>query len=550
MGRNANSCNVLNFRKINLMKISTNKGFGLVLTLTLVFQTASAQNITFHEDIAAIIFNNCTECHRAGEIGPMSFTTYDEVSEQGAFIEYVTQSGAMPPWTPDHNYTELMGERYLTAEEIQLISDWVAGGMQEGDPASNPGIPNFPTGSQIGVPDLILEMPEPYVHGGDGQEQYQVFVIPTGLTETKEVKAVEIRPENKNIAHHGLIGYTANQGAINQAIALDEATTDAGYESFGAYGVVVEDDLFGGWVPGTPPLIFPPTIGKIMQPGSHLLLQMHYGESYIEQSDQTSINIFFAEETIEREVITYLMSPMHLSEPFYIPANEIVEFHGTLFLSNDVSLISTIPHSHLLGKSWHVYATSGDLQDTIPIIHIPEWDFHWQGVFTYPNMVHIPAGYTVHAVAEYDNTSSNPNNPNSPPLPMTFGDYTTDEMYVLFLQYVNYLPGDEDISISNVPSNMDFVYSADKLLPAWPNPASSSSQITVGFHVASSGTSVTLELFDINGRIISTWLDSQLYPSGYHLISPALEGLPAGSYMYRLSTSAGFSASNVLQIVR
>jgi len=534
------------------MRIYANKGFGIAISLvvSIIIQPVSAQSPTFYEDIAPIIFNNCTECHRAGEIGPMSFTTYEEVANQGAFIDYVTQSGVMPPWTPDHNYTELVGERYLTDEEKQLISDWVAGGMSEGDPAFNPGIPDFPTGSQIGTPDLILEMPEPYVHGGDGEEQYQVFVIPTGLTESKEVSAVEIRADNKNIAHHGLIGYTSNQGAINQAIELDEATPEAGYESFGAYGVVVEDDLFGGWVPGSPPLIFPQTIGKIMQPGSHLLLQMHYGGTDTEQSDQTSINIFFAEETIEREVITYMMSPLQLNVPFYIPANEEVSFHGTLYLSNDISLISTIPHAHLLGKSWLVYATSDDLQDTIPIIHIPQWDFHWQGVFTYPNMVHVPAGYTIHAIAEYDNTSSNPNNPNSPPQPMTFGDFTTDEMYIIFFQYVNYLPGDEDISISDVSETMDFVYSSDKLLPAWPNPASSSSNITIGFHVESSGTSVTLELFDLNGRLVSTWLDASSYPSGYHLISPTLSDLPVGSYVYRLSTSAGFSASNVLQVVR
>jgi hypothetical protein len=123
-------------------------------------------------------------------------------------------------------------------------------------------------------------------------------------------------------------------------------------------------------------------------------------------------------------------------------------------------------------------------------------------------------------------------------------------MYVIFFQFVNYLPGDEDISISNLPSAIDFVYSSDKLLPAWPNPASPSSNITIGFHVASSGTSVTLELFDLNGRLMSTWLDASTYPSGYHLVSPTLDDLPVGSYVYRLSTSSGFSSSNVLQIVR
>ena len=123
-------------------------------------------------------------------------------------------------------------------------------------------------------------MPEPYLHGGDGLEQYQVFRIPTGITETVEISAIEIVPSNNTIAHHGLIGYTSNPQSISAAEALDNADPAAGYESFGDYGVPVEDRLFGGWAPGIQALMFPPSIGKTMEPGSELLLQMHYGPSY------------------------------------------------------------------------------------------------------------------------------------------------------------------------------------------------------------------------------------------------------------------------------
>ena len=151
----------------------------------------------------------------------MQFTTYEEVSSQGSFIEYVIQL-YKTPWTPDHNYTSFIGERYLTDEEMQLIR-LVSGGMPEGDPSDNPGLPDFPEGSQVGEPDLVLEMPEPYIHGGDGTEQYQVFVLPSGLTEDKDIRAIEIRPDNSLIAHH-VLGYTNNVNSINQAIALDDVT--------------------------------------------------------------------------------------------------------------------------------------------------------------------------------------------------------------------------------------------------------------------------------------------------------------------------------------
>ena len=512
----------------------------------LVLTAFSAQAQTFHEDIAPIIYNNCTECHRIGEIGPMQFTTYEEVSAQGSFIEYVIQSGQMPPWTPDHNYTSFVGERYLSEDDIQLFSDWVAAGMPEGEPSANPGLPNFPEGSQIGEPDLVLQMPEPYVHVGDGTEQYQVFVLPSGLTEEKEISAVEIRPDNSNIAHHGLIGYTANTGAISQAIALDEASEEPGYENFGSYGVIVDDDLFGGWAPGIEALVFPPTIGKKMAADSYLLLQMHYGETLVDESDQTSVNIFFAEEEVEREVESALMSPLHLDEAFYIPANQEVSFHGTMYVPGDVSVLSIIPHSHLLGKSWEVYATSGDNQDTIPMIYIPDWDFHWQGIFTYPSLLHIPEGYTIHAIAEYDNTSANPYNPNNPPQPMTFGDFTTDEMYVVFFQYVNYLPGDENISMVGIDENT-FVYNENKLLPAWPNPAPSNSSITVGFHIPTDGIEVNVDLYDVNGRLVEN-LVSDYYADGFHHIEWNASNQSSGVYFVKINANNDIATQKIVLV--
>ena len=370
-----------------------------------------AQSVTFHADIAPIIYNECTQCHRVGEIGPMPFTTYAEVAAYGNFIEYVTQTGYMPPWTPDHNYSSLRGERFLTQAQKDLISAWVADGMPEGNPADNPGLPSYPDDSQIGEPDLVLGMPEPFVHEGNMLDQYQVFVIPTGVTEAKEVKAVEIRPGNNAVDHHALVAYTNVPYVIAQAQALDAADPNPGYESFGDYGVDVEQFLFGGWVPGTPPLEFPPTIGHVMEPGSHLLLQMHYGPSPIEEVDQTEINIFFHDAPIQREIVTVIAGPETLGEPFVIPPNEITTFHSSVPVDDDISLVSITPHCHLLGKSWEVFARSANGQDTIPLISIPEWDFNWQGIFTFPNWCTFQRGMWSSRSAR---TTTPPTTPSTP----------------------------------------------------------------------------------------------------------------------------------------
>ena len=101
----------------------------------LLFPAILFSQVNYSEDISPIIYNNCTECHRDGQSGPMSFTSYSEVASLGMMIKYVTQSGYMPPWHADPNYSTFLGERFLTDEEKQLISDWVDGGMEQGDPS-------------------------------------------------------------------------------------------------------------------------------------------------------------------------------------------------------------------------------------------------------------------------------------------------------------------------------------------------------------------------------------------------------------------------------
>ena len=91
----------------------------------------------------------------------MPFTNYAEVAAYGEFIEYVTSIGYMPPWTPDSEYAHFVGEKVLTVEEIETLSAWVDGGKLEGNSDDNPGLPDFPDGSQIGTPDHVLAKSEP-----------------------------------------------------------------------------------------------------------------------------------------------------------------------------------------------------------------------------------------------------------------------------------------------------------------------------------------------------------------------------------------------------
>ena len=90
----------------------------------LLFPAILFSQINFSEHISPIIYNECTVCHRDGGAGPMPFTSYEEVASLGSMIEYVTATEYMPPWFADIDYSHFLGERFLSDEEKQLISDW------------------------------------------------------------------------------------------------------------------------------------------------------------------------------------------------------------------------------------------------------------------------------------------------------------------------------------------------------------------------------------------------------------------------------------------
>ena len=496
------------------------KHFAVYLLFALAVTGSVHAQVTYHADIAPIIHNACAECHRAGEIGPMPFTTYDEVAAYGNFIEYVTSIGYMPPWTPDADYSHFVGERVLTAQEVETISAWVDADMPEGNPDDNPGLPSFPEGSQIGEPDLVFSMPEPFTHAGNMSDQYQVFVMPTGSDEDIHVRALEVRPGNGAIAHHAILGVDIE----GTAQFLDSQDPAPGYESFGDFGFEAYENFFGGWVPGTQTVVYPEGIGRVIPANSDLLIQMHYGPTSVEGVDQTEVNVFLTDSPIEREVTTGIMGPWTLGEPFFIPANQVKTFHGEYNIPVDLSFISIVPHCHLVGVSWEVFATGpGDL-DTIPLISIPAWDFNWQGFFTFPYMTKVPAGYTLHGIATYDNTANNPFNPSDPPAMVQYGDHTEDEMFFVFFDYVLYADGDEDISLETpLLSSVEPMERRAPGVRVHPNPASSKVQVLV--HPEFVGTPWALA--DLGGRVMS----EGVFHSGNDRI--LLEDLSEGVYFLR-----------------
>ena len=174
--------------------------FGVVLLPALMLlasctrSTPIKENPTFAEDIAPIIFKNCAPCHRPGEAGPFPLLSYDDVKKRAKTVAAVTQARYMPPWPADPSYSHFLRERFLTDEQIVLIKNWVTNGAPAGDLAKAPAAPQFPVGSNLGKPDLVLQMREPVHIRGDNKDRFMVIKIPYELPADRYVRAIEFVP--------------------------------------------------------------------------------------------------------------------------------------------------------------------------------------------------------------------------------------------------------------------------------------------------------------------------------------------------------------------
>jgi hypothetical protein len=167
--------------------------------------------------------------------------------------------------------------------------------------------------------------------------------------------------------------------------------------------------------------------------GSRLLIQVHYSvgghhDEHPIEPDLTRVGLHLSQTALDPITILPVVNTR-----FAIPAGHPnYRVNALLPIPTSVELVSIAPHMHLLGRRVVVEAWMPFLQRR-QLIRIDDWEFHWQGIYTYREPIRLPAGTSVLMSAYYDNSSSNPSNPSSPPATVRFGEETTDEMCITFL---------------------------------------------------------------------------------------------------------------------
>ena len=396
-------------------------------TATAAYSPKPAGSLTFARDIAPIVFDKCSPCHRPGQSGPFSLLTCNDFKERAKTIQKVTQSRYMPPWLPEPGDVDFAYDRSLTSEQLGLLGQWLAEGAAEGHSEDVPALPKWPDEWQLGKPDLILSLPSAYTLAAEGRDVYRNFVVPIPGMDNRFVRAVEFHPGNHKVVHHAFIEIDAKR----ESRYLTGDSQPPGFDGMELPpSVKMPMGQTLGWQPGKPPLQSPEGLAWVLQPRSDLVLQLHLHPTGKPESVLPSVGLYFTDRPPTNTPFLLKLARYDID---IAPGRKDYQIENSYVLPVDVELMRINPHAHYLGKQLEGWAVLPD-GTRKSLLMIKNWDFNWQGDYLYKQPVSLPKGTTLFMRFGFDNSAENIRNPNQPPKRVQFGLQTTDEMGELWFQ--------------------------------------------------------------------------------------------------------------------
>ena len=382
---------------------------------------------TYAKEVSRIIQKNCEGCHRPGQIGPFSLTNYKEVSTFKTEIKRVTAARIMPPWSAVPGHGEFKNERRISDDDIATLARWADAGAPMGNVKDLPPAQVFNDGWSLGPPDLSYKMPEPFTLTGNGVDVYRCFVIPSGLTEDKFIRGMEVRPGNRKIVHH----VRTFADTTGQARKLDEADPAPGFDCSLGMTQAYKRITIGGWAPGLVTDLRAEDTGAIFPKGSDVVIEVHYHKNGLTEKDQSELGIYLNKVPVKHIAKSAIAANIGIR----IPAGDAHhEERASYKFNKDVIVTSVLPHMHLLGNEMKMTATLPDGTKK-ELVWAKPYDFNWQTNYVYKEPFLLPAGTKVDVVAYYNNSETNPKNPSKPLKEIRWGEGTEEEMLVGFISY-------------------------------------------------------------------------------------------------------------------
>jgi len=430
--------------------------------------------ITYHEHIEPILQAKCQTCHHPNDVAPFSLLTYEDAISWADDIKEFVVGRKMPPW-PLTGGVAMKNDISLSAEQITLISDWVDAGAPKGDPSKAPPPKEFKPRDEWenqSTPDMVFQIPAPFHLGPDGPDHYRTFVIPIGNKEPLYVNKVQFIPGNRKIVHHTLMFYDGTgmfldaQKRLGKEKYLTSQDEDygPGYESGMGLGFIPSPNItknkdnpgkgLGGWVPGADSMIDPDNSSHLIPPDSSILLQVHYhrtGKREIDES--TRLGVWLSKTPPAQHANAFLVDTAMRMIP---KGNGHFKSVGKRVIEDDVTLWLLFPHMHQIGKEFRAWYIDPDSKKKELLVELSHWDFNWQTLYLLKDPIRLKKGTTLVVECIWDNSTSNPFNPNKPPKNVFLGEDAIDEMGFAIFGVVQ----------DELPKTTDYVRYLEKLIEA------------------------------------------------------------------------------------
>ncbi len=390
---------------------------GLVAPLGLEAQQAApVPEVTFTKDIAPILQRSCQNCHRTGQVAPMSLVTYEEARPWARAMKQRTgirdKAGVMPPWYIEKNIgiQHYKNDPSLSDEEVMKIAKWADTGAPRGNMADMPAARVFPDGASwhIGEPDLIVSSPEVTVKANtpDWWGEFEPTKIP--ITEDRYVASVEIREVNnfsnesgretvgQRYVWHHLIWATAEFSGNGDPI--DASLTE------GAVGWPVHEV-------GRNADVFDSNAGRLLKANSSIIYQsahLHAGGSDVKSKLLFGFKFHpKGYKPARRSTLRSLGNGLDID----IKPNEAnQQLHAYLVLQQPTKIATFEPHLHAPGQRMCLEAIWGI---NIQTLTCAGYDHNWVRQYEYEDDYApiLPRGTILHIIGYMDNTPNNKNIP-------------------------------------------------------------------------------------------------------------------------------------------
>ena len=448
-------------------------------------------------EVAPIFAAKCAGCHTTGGIAPFSITTARSAAAHAPAILTMTRRGLMPPWPPGADSPAYLGSgrRILTAREKDLIARWARGGA----PAGRGGtISAAPARSSAPGRSLSLAPARQYLPhaAAGGLDDYHCFVLEPHLKQDVFVTSALIRPGRPDLVHHVILFEAAGANAV-EARRLDASSQGHGWTCFGGPGLsethpsaaaAASDRLgapewIGAWVPGHTTTDTPRGTGVLLHAGAAIVLQVHYNLIHPPRLDRSRavLRIVPASGSKLTRLTTMLVpAPVELPCPrtvhselcsrdraladetrrygpeaaliptglLYLCGKTLADYPQDAGDAHDVGTSCDRPVTRPLrvyGVAGHMHLRGVDIRvDLDPgtsraqtLLHIPQWDFHWQDAYYLAKPVDVSPGDTIRVTCRYDNSAAAQpvvNGRRLAPRYVLWGEGTTDEMCLGLLQ--------------------------------------------------------------------------------------------------------------------